>query len=160
MSGQRTCYLHGGKTPGSLAKAAERRAEAATRLTLYRDGITPVTNVLEAFQQVVSETVAFKDVLERRVGELAAGEWRFTDEKGGEQLRSEISLYERAMDRAGKFLEAWAKLGLEERMVKLEESKVAIVVAAFLASLEESGASGEVAEKMREVFARRLSLGS
>jgi len=48
--------------------------------------------------------------------------------RGGEQLRAEVALYERSLDRAGKMLVEWSRLNIDERLARIEEAKAAAIL--------------------------------
>lgn len=153
------CRNHGGAAPQAKAAAARRHAEAqaAERATglLRREGLTPVTNPVEALTHLVAEVVSFKDVLADRVHSL--GEVRYQAGSGGEQLRAEIALYERALDRSARVLADIARLDLDERLVRLNEAQARIITAVLLASAGELGL--DLTEpRVVEVVQRQLEL--
>jgi hypothetical protein len=83
--------------------------------------LAPLEDPVGALLRLATEIVAFKDFLAGRVAELRAQEWRFTDDRGAEQLRAELSLYERALDRTARVLVDVNRLGLEERALRNAE---------------------------------------
>jgi hypothetical protein len=89
-------------------------------------------NPIEALLELAAEAVAVKEFFRVRVAALE--ELRY---QGGpfEQTRAELLLYERGLDRAQKFLLDLAKLNLDERQAKLEESQVAMIGDAIIAGL-------------------------
>ena len=60
------------------------------------------------------------------VGEVRA--IRYEDNKGGEQLRSEIAVYERALDRVGRMCAELIRLDIEARLVRVAEVQAAAIV--------------------------------
>lgn len=125
--GSTVCRMHGGSARQVKAKAARRMAESRIRRSLDEVGVREIDNPLDELRRLTAEVVTWKDVLASHVANLTE-QMRYTDDKGGEQLRSEVALYERAMDRAGKFLEAWARLGIDamlaEMQVRVTEAQV------------------------------------
>jgi hypothetical protein len=67
-----------------------------------------------------------------------------------------LKLYMNERDRLIKVSETAVRLGLEERVIKLEERKAEIMVRAFLASLEELGIPAEVLEAAPGVLRKNL----
>lgn len=57
----------------------------------------------------------------------------------GEQLRAEVALYERAMDRLGKFLSDFGRLRVDERLAKISERQADTVIGAIEAALNAAG---------------------
>lgn len=89
--GGTVCRFHGGASPQVAAKAEQRVAHA----TVEADA----TALLAAWGH---EGVA--DPL-TELGRVTARVLAMTDDKGGEQLRSEVAVYERSLDRSLKALD-------------------------------------------------------
>lgn len=92
-----------------MAQAVRADADAL----LAHEGLTDVEDPVFELARLAVEAWAMKDALAARVNAL--DELRFEDSKGAEQIRAEVVLYERALDRTGKFLESLARLGYEDR---------------------------------------------
>lgn len=130
--GQDCCVNHGANSPGARAKA-ERRLAAAQALAdaeavLAHEGITPITNPLEELGRVAAEVLALKDALASRVNALRYG-LGTENSLGTEQLRVEVELYERALDRSGKFLDMLVRNGFEEKRVRVAEHQAQLLAA-------------------------------
>ncbi|MFJ6540505.1 hypothetical protein ACIQMP_07655 [Streptomyces sp. NPDC091385] len=158
LKGQTVCRVHGGSAPQNLAAAerrvAEERLEEETRRALAVLDVPPVDNPLTALALLAGQVTAWKDALAERVNEL--NRIRFTDEKGAEQLRSEVALYERAMDRCVNVLGTIGRLRIDERLAAISEQQAAKVIGAIEAALAHAGITGEAASAAKAVAARRL----
>lgn len=130
--GAGNCSNHGGCTPAGRASAMDKQV----RTELARLGVAPVTDPISALSAIAGEVVAWKDMLAGKVNALTS--LRYGTE-GGEQLRAEVALWERALDRCGKFLVDIAKLNIEERMAKVTEAQAALAEKALTATLGEMG---------------------
>ena len=162
MRGQTLCRVHGGKARRNQAAAERRLAEADLEAQVTRQlaaqGIKPVDNPLEALAQLAGEVIALKDALADRVNAL--NEVRYESKAGGEQVRAEVALYERALDRCNTVLGNIAKLKIDERLVRIKEMEAAIVVAAVKAALDHAGISGQRYAEACQVAARHLERAS
>ena len=134
---QTVCDMHGGSSPRALRAAARREAAAVVThaydadrdAILAAQGMEPVADPLGELGRLAAQSTAFMDALGARVNALES--IRFTDAKGSEQLASEISLYERAMDRTARLLKLLVDSGFEERKLKLDEQTAGLFVAAM-----------------------------
>lgn len=156
--GATVCATHGGSAPQVRAAAAERVLDDQVRELLAQLGTpkgAPVDNPLDALARLAGQILSFKDAVGELVNELR--EIRYTDSKGSEQLRSEVALYERAMDRAITVLAAMARLKIDERLVAISELQAEMLFRAVNAGFASAGVNEpEVLTEARRVVAREL----
>ncbi|MFI2078689.1 hypothetical protein [Streptomyces triculaminicus] len=157
LKGQTVCRYHGGNARHAKVAAQRRIAEAAVeaqaRRTLAALGADPVDNPLVALSELAGEVMGFKNALAERVNELSS--IRYTGD-AGEQIRAEVLLYERAMDRAASVLGTIARLNIDERLAAISEKQAEAVVRAIDAALAHAGVTGPLATEAKQVAARRL----
>lgn len=114
----------------------------------------PVDNPLAELAKLAGRARAWMEFFEDKVESLG-DEMRY-EGKAGEQLRAEVALYERAMDRLGKFLADFGRLNIDERLSKIEEAKADVVLRAIEAALAHVGITGAQATDAKRVAARHL----
>jgi chemotaxis protein histidine kinase CheA len=131
--------VHGGSAPQVRRRAAERVAEAKARAAAERY-ISPDGEILEdpvsELLKLAHEARQFQAFVSARVEALSAESWRY-EARQGEQLRAEVALLERAMDRCGRLLTDINRLGLLERAVRLREAQASLVVSAVIKVLDD-----------------------
>ncbi|MDP9091840.1 MAG: hypothetical protein M3N95_02585 [Actinomycetota bacterium] len=111
---------------------AKRQAHA-----LGDDTSDPMRVILEA----ADNAAQWMRVCKTMVGGL--DEVRYKSAGAGEQLRAEVALFERSMERVAKIHADVVRLGIEDRLVKITERQNAQVVAAIESALDEvAGALG------------------
>ncbi|MFJ5217179.1 hypothetical protein ACIP98_20955 [Streptomyces sp. NPDC088354] len=158
LKGQKVCRVHGGKAPQNLAagerRVNEARVEEETRRALAVLDVPPVDNPLTALSELAGQVVAWKDALAERVNMLER--IRYTDDKNAEQLRSEVALYERAMDRCVNVLGTIGRLRIDERLAAISEQQATVVIGAIEAALTHAGVTGQAATAAKAVAARHL----
>lgn len=154
--GATVCRTHGAAAPQVRAAAAERVLDTRIRDTLARLGEQPVRDPLTALAKLAGEVLAFKDAVGGLVNRLE--EIRYQDAKGGEQLRAEVVVFERAMDRAVTVLAAMARLKLDERLAAITEAQAEQFYRALMAGLAVVGVTGEAAMPARKAAARELRI--
>lgn len=138
VTGMTVCRMHGGSSPQARKAANRRMARAAVERSLADVEVIPVGDPLEALADLAAEAVAWKGHLADVVAELR-DQYRFTDQKGSENLDARVALFERAMDRCHKFLSDWVRLGFEERKAQLDDARALLVRTVLIGVLTELG---------------------
>lgn len=119
---QLRCKLHGGASPQARRKQAERVLEKQVQHAIEGMDIKPIENPLTALSQLAGEIIAWKDLLATHVA-LLKDNLRYSGEHA-EQIRGEVTLYERGMDRAVAVLAKIAQLKIDERLAAITESQI------------------------------------
>jgi hypothetical protein len=166
MKGATVCGSHGGRAPQVKAAAALRVAEEEARRGLALLDVDPVSDPFTALSELAGQVIAFKNQLAGQVNALTGepcgscgggGRLRYEAVGAGtEQLRSEVSLFERALDRCASVLGLIAKLNIDERMARINERQAAAVIRALDAGLAHARVTGPLAAESRAVAAREL----
>jgi hypothetical protein len=76
----------------------------------------------------------------------------------GEQLRAQVGVYERAMDRYEPILADMARLGPDERLVRVQQGQAALMTSIFLGALADPGLGEEIQQADRQALAARIRL--
>ena len=169
MAGQNVCRSHGGAAVQSRLAGARRAAEAKLQKQAAELVGSPVDNPLTELAALAGRARAWMELLEARTRKLLeAGDESADGSEGGstegirykggagEQIRGEIQLYERAMDRLGKFLADYGRLNIDERLSQITSNQAERVIAAIDAVIAYLGATGEQAVGAKKVAARHL----
>ena len=115
-----------------------------------------VTNPLQELLDIAEEALLWKNELKRRVVALHEDEWRYEADGMGEQIRAEIQLYERSVDRLARILVMIAKLGIEERLARVTERQALLIEKAVALAIEETHLPAPAQDQLRESVARHL----
>lgn len=149
------CKLHGGSTGTHATQAVRRRAEEDARAVLAELDIREVSDPLAALLKLAGQVLAWQEATATLVNGLEDGV-RYEGATGAEQLRAEVALYERAMDRALTVLAAIARLNIEERLARVTERQADAVIDAIDAALAAAGVVGQDAARAKQAAARHL----
>lgn len=147
------CHWHGGAAP-QVQRAAHQ--ELVRRQIVQAREIldaAPITDPLRALQELAGQVVEWKNALADRV---SLHQLRYESNISTEQIRGEVQLLERAMDRCNTVLATIAKLNIDERLARIDEATAVMVVRAIEAGLASAGVSGPAAVRAREVVRGHL----
>lgn len=159
MRGQLVCRHHGGSIKKNRAAAARRLAEEDTRKRLAESlaeavPFTGVGDVYEELLTVAGVSRAWREVLQGRVEELQ--KYGYDSNLGTEQLKTDVALFERALERSAKIGEALARLNLEERKAALDERIAGQLVAVIRATFAEVGLTPEQEARANVVLPAKI----
>lgn len=105
---------NGGKEENKGTVATKERAQAP--VTVNR-----AQQVVQRCFEMLDRATEFEQEAWDQVLKLPKEQWRYVDKTGGEQLRSEISVHERAMDRTLRAVTAVAKLNIDAQAVNINK---------------------------------------
>lgn len=161
------CKNHGANSGSYQSKIghqrkAEERSQARLGEVMTEHGMAllnaqPIENPLEELLKLAGEILALKDVLRGMVAKMDVASWRYTRSQAGEQLRAEITLYERSTERLAAILVQIAKLNIEGMLARIKAEQVAQIERALQVALQASGASIEGQDTARQVLLRELT---
>ncbi|MGV9707457.1 HGGxSTG domain-containing protein [Streptomyces sp. NPDC003483] len=155
MRGGERCRMHGGASPRARAAAERRQVEGQARSLLAELGVIPVADPLAQLLQLAGEVLAWQKATSELVNQLDHIRYQGGS---GEQLRAEVALYERAMDRAVSVLAAVARLNIDERLAAVSEKQAEAVIGAIEAGLAAVGVTGDQVLTAKRAAARHLRL--
>lgn len=149
------CKLHGGSTRTQTVSAERQLVEAEARRLFEKVApeIVPVDNPLEAYRMFAGRVMAWLALMEQLLADVQSPRYRGAT---SEQIRGEVVLYERAMDRANAVLGTYAKLNIDERLTRISEQQADILVAVLRAGLQAAGVTPQQRELAHAAFAREL----
>jgi hypothetical protein len=148
------CRMHLGKKAQPAIAEARLQEQAAAELA--RLDVPPVSDPLAELARLAGQCISWKDAIGERVNQLAS--IRYQDAKGSEQLRGEIQLFERALDRCASTLVAIARLDIDGRLTGVREATADMLVSALETALSASGLDYETQWQVRDVFRRSIVL--
>jgi len=114
-----------------------------------------VADPLTELGKLAGQVLAWRDALAAHVNELTSIRYSARG-AGTEQLRAEVALFERALDRCAHVLVAMAKLDIDARLAAITEQQATAMLRALDATLTAIGISGSAAVEARSVMARHL----
>lgn len=114
------------------------------------------TTALEKMVEALDRILEWEEESRRMLDLIPRDNWRFTDRSGSEQMRAEVGIYERAMDRTAKILSSMSKAALNEKMVTLGKAQVELMVRILMSLITELRLSNEQTDKARYLLLEML----
>lgn len=149
--GVTVCRMHGGNLPQVIRAAANRTPEARAKRYLEERGYEPIDDPITVLADLAGEAVAMKDYFRSQIESL-----RY-EHRAGEQLRAEVALYERAMDRCSKIVTDIMKLGIAERRARIEEAQAVMMLEIFRTTVKRLGLSAPQRALAMEIIQEELT---
>lgn len=157
ITGGKVCRMHGGAAPQVQAKAQERATEERARRALSKladeqGAAEPVANPLLELSKIAGEALRWKQLVAKQVAQLEELRYKGVS---GEQVRAEILLFERALDRCAGVLANIVRLNIDERLATITDRQGHILAGVITSVLEQLDL-GELADRARELIAVEL----
>lgn len=135
--GTTVCASHGARAPQVKAAAQRRLTEDAAARELARLDLEPMADPLSQLALLAAQAAWWKDRMAERVNGLL--DLRYESADGAEQLRAEVALWERALDRTEKFCVSMARLNIDERLAEISQAQGRMIVSFVMAALARFG---------------------
>jgi hypothetical protein len=156
--GSGPCKKHGGSISGVAKHHQAILIEAKVR-TLFgqTEDTRPVDNPLAMYADFAGKVMAWMAVLDKLCHDIDSPRYAGLT---GEQIRGEVQLYERAMDRCNTVLSTYAKLNIDERLARITEAQQLMVLQAIEAALAAAEVTGARAVDAKKAAAKRLRVAA
>jgi hypothetical protein len=157
IRGGTVCRAHGGQLPRVRAKAEANLLEKRAAAEIAALDVDPVGDPLHQLSVLAAQVLAWRDSMAGQVNNLTSLRYEsFGEGSSGEQLRAEVALWERALDRCERVLVAMARLNIDERLAKISEQQAVLIEQALKAGLADLGLDLETQDRAAKSVARHL----
>jgi hypothetical protein len=111
------CRIHAGRKSATI-RAERQVALTADRIYGQYPGVDRTTNdnSLDDLLRIKNEALRWLEVCRTMLGGLS--EVRYKSRSAGEQLRAEVALWERSLDRCARICADLVRLGIEDRVMR------------------------------------------
>jgi len=153
--GHGKCKSHGGNVPGAAAKSERALADAMAR-EWFGTAVeaSAVEDPLKALKMLAGECLAWKDRVSGFLDRLDDVE--YTSDVIGSQVRAQVLVWERALDRCAHVLVSMARLKIDERLAQIDRDIADMLIRANEASHRAVGTPAERMPMARRQFAAQL----
>lgn len=111
----------GARKEETVEEAPDQQENTAIEHKKAPPSINKAYEVAQRCFEMLDRSIDFEDKAWQRLLKLPEEQWRYTDKAGAEQLRGEVSVYERAMDRTLRAVTAVAKLNIDAQAVNINK---------------------------------------
>lgn len=138
-------------TPKNEVIVARTQAAASGEVST----VSP-NNVVEQITTMLERVSNFTNDAYTAYARLSLDDWAFTDQAGSAQLRPEVSVMERALDREARVIPQIAKLGLEHQQTIIEKAQYEGIRSAITRTLVRLGFSESQMGEANKIIAEEL----
>lgn len=131
------------------------QAKRGLRQQAAKTDTSTVSRVLEGMLEELDNVRGWQREAREQVDALD-GQWRFQDKTGGEHLRSEISVYERAMDRTARVLKDMTRLDIDARVAGIEKKQAEFMLTVLMRAMDKAGIQQKEANKVVSLVGQEL----
>lgn len=115
-----------------------------------------IKNIYEKTMDVMDRALEWEEITWQGVMNLGPSEWRYVDKAGAEQLRSEVSLNERAQDRTIRAVTAIAKLDIDAQTVNVNRMMRDLIKNVVVKAMGQAGLMPEQINQVRILIAKEF----
>lgn len=154
------------QTPRGLAHARERID--SSQLFTYQDLQNEIqtrseaplkdyhTTALEQMAEALAEAQDWARHCREMLYSIPMDQWRYTDRHGAEQVRSEVTAYERAQAAVARLVERASKMSLQEKVVSLGRAQTELVIRLAMGTIEDLGLDANAFDKARAILLEKF----
>lgn len=139
---------------GALFTEDDVESEIARRGTIPEKDYH--TSALEKMDRTLTELMDFTEQTKTMLFSIPPANWRYEHRTSGEQVRMEVSLYERALDRSTRVLKDVSKMAIEEKTVSLGRQQVELMIRILMGVVMDIGLNSDQITHARAVLLRRF----
>lgn len=115
------------------------------------------TTALEKMNEALDRVLEWETLVATMLGRVDQSQWRYTDRAGTEQLRSEVTLYERAQDRTTRVLKDASKMAIQEKLVSLGKAQTDMIVRIIMSVVNDLGLDQSQFEAAKRIILEKLA---
>jgi len=114
------------------------------------------TTALEQMSEALQEAQEWAAQARQMLYSIDQNDWRYTDRHGTEQVRSEVTMYERAQLNVARLVERASKMSLQEKVVSLGRAQTELVIRLAMGTIEDLGLDADAFDKARAILLERF----
>ncbi|MGH7643582.1 MAG: hypothetical protein ACRENX_11355 [Candidatus Dormibacteria bacterium] len=138
--GSGRCKLHGGTLRGSVIAGRRELVERKARTILAEHGlIEPIRDPIGRLLELAGEADGLRSAFREMVERLTVDEVVHVDKIGQEHISALVEGYTRQIEVLSKLLIDLSRLGLDEKLVRVEAHKVDLLEQALTQALDGAG---------------------
>jgi hypothetical protein len=110
------------------------------------------TQALEKMAEALQRVLDWEEESRKALDAIDPMDRRYTDRKGAEQVRTEVLVHERAMDRTTRVLAQVSKMAIDDKMVSLGKAQTELMIRLMMKLITELELSQEDSDRARMIL--------
>jgi hypothetical protein len=140
----------GSLTLPSQVEAAVKQAQEVPDVDYQTSALEKMSDALDLILNWLNESRSNLDALG------GSENWRYRDRAGTEQQRTELGVYERALDRMSRHLSSMSKVALQEKIVTLGKAQVDMMIRMMISVITELKLDPATYDRARYILLEKL----
>lgn len=114
------------------------------------------STVLEQMADALSRVLEWEESSKQRLMRIPEDDWRYRSRDGSEQMRTELKVYEQALDRTIKVLGTASKVAIRDKMVSLGRAQSELMIRILLGVVNDMRLERDMVDKARLLLLERF----
>lgn len=114
------------------------------------------STVLEQMGEALQRVLEWEEASKARLHRIPEEDWRYRSRDGSEQMRTELKVYEAALDRTVKVLGTASKVAIRDKMVSLGRAQSELMIKILLGVINDMALDREMVDKARYLLLTRF----
>ena len=110
------------------------------------------TQALEKMSEALERVLEWERVSKESLDRVPEEQRRFTDRKGAEQVRSEVLVYEKALDRTTRVLKDVSRMAINDALVSLGRGQTELVIRLLMTTISKLELDADTTDKARAIL--------
>ena len=114
------------------------------------------TTALERMVETLDRILEWEESARKIIEQIPVEDRRFLSRGGDEQVRSEVAIYERALDRTAKTLAQVSKMAIDEKTISLGRAQTELMIRILMGVITEMRLDNPTTDKARATLLKKF----
>lgn len=114
------------------------------------------TTTLERMGELVERVLEWEEAARARLHSIPTEDWRYKSRDGSEQMRTELKVYEQALDRVARILKDTSKMAISDKMVSLGRAQSELMIKVLMGTITDLRLDNQLVDQARMILLQKF----